>query len=306
MDAEFAKQLGQLNSTFKTPADKPAETAEATLRVLWWLAAGKPRSLISAQAEPLPNLDPTSLDKLDALIIRRLRGEPLAHLSGRQDFCGLELLATANALVPRRETELLAAAAIALVQELVSAHDGIQVLDVCTGSGNVALAIAHRCPAARVFGADIDAAAIELAQANARHLGLEARVDFRSGDLLAPFDQPGFIERIDLLTCNPPYISSTKVEQMPTEISAHEPRVAFDGGPLGVSILMRLIDEAPRWLRRGGWLAFEVGLGQGRSMARRLQRHPDYDEIREIHDAEGATRVVLARRNAVEESRAES
>ncbi|HET9032232.1 MAG TPA: peptide chain release factor N(5)-glutamine methyltransferase [Dokdonella sp.] len=305
MDTEFAKRHARLKATFETPVDKPDESPEATLRVLWWLAAGESRSLNSARAT-LPELDSEALDRLDALINRRLSGQPLAHLSGRQDFCGLELLATASALVPRRETELLARAAIALANELGSAQDHIQVLDVCTGSGNVALAIAEHCPAARVFGADIDKAAIELARANARQLGLEARVDFRSGDLLAPFEQTEFLQAIDLLTCNPPYISSAKVEQMPSEISAHEPRLAFDGGPLGVSILMRLIDEAPRWLRRGGWLAFEVGLGQGRSLARRLERHADYDEIREIHDAEGATRVVLAQRRAKEESRAET
>ncbi len=305
MDVEFAKRLATVNAAFETPADKPDETAEATLRVLWWLAAADPRSLISAQAAPLPDLDATQLDQLDSLINRRLHGEPLAHLSGRQDFCGLELLAAGTALVPRRETELLAKAAIVLGNELGSGQDGILVIDVCTGSGNVALAIAKHCPAAQVFGTDIDAEAIELAKANAHRLDLDARVSFRNGDLLAPLDQPAFIQSVDLLTCNPPYISSAKVVQMPTEISAHEPRVAFDGGPLGVSILMRLIDEAPLWLRPGGWLAFEVGLGQGRSMARRLERNADYDEVREIHNAEGATRVLLARRSAAEASRVE-
>ncbi len=304
MDAQFRSRCATLGATFTQPVDKPDETAEATLRALWWLAAGEPRSLAAARSEPLPTLNAEGLARVDALVSRRLDGVPLAHLTGRQDFCGLELLAAASALVPRRETELLAESAIQLGNQLAGGQDGIQVVDVCTGSGNVALAIASHCPAARVFGADIDAAAIGLAQENALHLGLDARVSFRCGDLLAPFAGPDFRQQIDLLTCNPPYISSAKVERMPSEISAHEPRTAFDGGPLGVSILMRLIDEAPLWLRDGGWLAFEVGLGQGRSMARCLERRSEYDEVREIHDANGATRVLLARRNAIEASHA--
>jgi release factor glutamine methyltransferase len=278
-------------------ADKPEENADSTTRALWHAAAGEPKSVVAATATAeLPPLDAVAIERLETLVARRLDGVPLAHLTGRQHFMGLEMLAGPEALVPRVETELLARAAIDCALELGAGALSIRVVDLCTGSGNVALAIAAHVANAQVFGADLDASAVALAQRNAQHLGLDGRAQFRAGDLLAPFDTPPFLGQVDLLTCNPPYISSAKVGQMAQEISAHEPRMAFDGGPLGISILLRLIEEAPRFLRSGGWLAFEVGLGQGASVVRRLQKDASFREVRAVDDHAGAVRAVLARR----------
>jgi release factor glutamine methyltransferase len=166
---------------------------------------------------------------------------------------------------------------------------------VCTGSGNLALAIAWHEARARVHGADLSADAVALARRNAEHLGLGGRVTFASGDLLAPFDTPEFRGRVDLLVCNPPYISSGKVDALPAEIGGHEPRLAFDGGPFGIRILHRLVNDAARLLRQGGTLAFEVGLGQGPGMRRRLEQGGRYTGVEEIADAQGSARVLLAR-----------
>jgi len=116
-------------------------------------------------------------------------------------------------------------------------------------------------PQSQVYAADLSEDAVALARENARHLQLHSRTEFGAGDLLAPFDKPELHGTIDLLTCNPPYISSAKVDHMHQEIAAHEPHLAFDGGPFGVNILMRLLQDAPRFLNHNGWLAFEVGLG---------------------------------------------
>jgi release factor glutamine methyltransferase len=168
------------------------------------------------------------------------------------------------------------------------------VIDVCAGSGNLAFAVAHHVPGAEVHAADISAEALALAARNREHLDLP-RVELRCGDLLAPFGAD-FDGKVDLVMCAPPYILSAKVEHMVQEISAHEPRLAFDGGPLGVSILLRLLEESPRLLCAGGWLAFEVGLGQGQAMQRRLLRDPHYDAVRALADERGDLRVILARR----------
>jgi release factor glutamine methyltransferase len=146
-----------------------------------------------------------------------------------------------------------------------------------------------------VFGADISEQAVALAQRNAVRLGLEGRVQFRVGDLLAPFDSPDFYHRVDLLTCNPPYISSAKVEQITAAIPVCEPQLAFDGGPFGVAILMRLVQDAPRLLHVGGWLAFEVGLGQGPAMLKRLEKAGSFHEIRPLADDAGSIRALTAR-----------
>ncbi|MEO7068143.1 MAG: HemK/PrmC family methyltransferase [Rhodanobacter sp.] len=293
--------------------DKPEENADSTLRALWYAAAGAPRSAAAATDGDLPTLDPgTQVQALEQLITRRLAGEPLAYITGYQRFMGLEMLSSQHALIPRAETEQLARACIALLQE-PTVRRNARVIDVCTGSGNLAFAIADQIPDAHVVGTDLSLDAIDLAKRNAVSLGMQGKVSFRTGDLLAPFETAEFIGNTDLIVSNPPYITSTKlnqtdliacapshisskVERMAAEIAAHEPRLAFDGGPFGISILMRLIEDAPHLLCGGGWLAFEVGLGQGHALTKRLESNPAWQQVRPLADANSATRVILAQR----------
>jgi release factor glutamine methyltransferase len=273
--------------------DKPEETPDSTVSALWHTAVGAPKSAEQARNSPLPPLDAQGVRRLEALIERRLAGTPLAHLTERQQFMGLEMLSGPQALVPRKETELLGQMAIDLASELNERQPVVLMVDVCTGCGNVALAAAHHVPALQVYAADLSEEAVELARRNASHLELDSRVQFRAGDLLAPFDNPEFLGRVDLLSCNPPYISSAKVEQMTPEIAEHEPHLAFDGGPFGVAILMRLLQDAPRFIRPGGWLAFEVGLGQGPGMLKRLEKSGVFRQMRTLQD-DGAVRCIAA------------
>lgn len=294
--AVFAHHLGALVRRLQILPDKPLETPDATLRVLWHLAAGVPLSVEAAAAAPLPVLDAAAAVRLEALIEQRLSGIPLAHQSGRQRFMGLEMLAGKEALIPRHETELLGRAAVELLQSLQADARPLRVIDVCTGSGNLALAMAHHAPHTRVFAADLSEDAVALARRNAAHLGLSAQVEFRAGDLLEPFDKPAFHASVDLLVCNPPYISSGKVDTLPDEIGCFEPRLAFDGGPLGVRILQRLIREAPLFLKPGGWLAFEVGLGQGPAVLKRLTAGGSFADQRTVSDSRGEIRAIVAQR----------
>ena len=275
--------------------DKPEETLESTLRALWFAAAGMPMSAEAALLGEPPELDGAAVATFEKLLNKRLSGVPLSHLTLRQRFMGLEMLADPRALIPRKETELLAEAAVHVTRQSASGHDRPLVVDVCTGSGNVALAIAHHVESAQVFGADLSDEAVALARDNARLLKLQDRVEFRCGDLLSPFESDEFVGKIDVLTCNPPYINSAKVNTMSCEISDHEPRLAFDGGPLGIGILMKLTQQAPRFLRPGGWLAFEVGLGQGPALVKRLHANPLFAQV-ECHEGEqGGLRVIVAR-----------
>ena len=290
----FQELNARLSAGLSLLPDKPEETSDSTLRALWQAAAGVLVSVQKAETLPLPALDTASRERLQSLIDQRLAGIPLAHLTGRQHFMGLELLAGKEALIPRRETELLGHGALDLLRALAARHDTVTVVDVCTGSGNLALALAYHEPKAKVFGADLSDEAVALARRNAQHLGLQDRVEFRAGDLLAPFDEPGFHGQVALLVCNPPYISSKKVDTMPGEIIGHEPRLAFDGGPLGIRIVERLMREAPRFLRGGSFLAFEVGLGQGPALAKRLAGNKNYAGHRLLKDEHGEVRVLIA------------
>jgi len=289
---DFEKRLTFLRRHLSTLPDKPEENSESTLKALWMAAGGLPSSAERALTATLPELDPEQHNLLDTLIQRRLEGVPLGHITGRQMFMGLEFTVSSDALLPRRETEILARGAATIVAELVGNKGSALAVDTCCGSGNVALALAHREAALRVIGVDLSEAAVELAELNARSLNLDDRVEFRAGDLLEPVrDLAG---QVDLITCNPPYISTANVSVMTDEIAEHEPSMAFDGGPFGIRILNRLIKEAPSLLRPHGWVAFEVGLGQGEPMIARLRKLDSYASIEPYHDASGAVRAIVA------------
>ncbi len=291
----FQELLAETATKLSVLHDKPEETTESTVRALWQVAAGAPMSAEQAAKTALPALDAAAVGRLRELLKERLAGIPLAHLTGRQRFMGLELMTSKAALVPRKETELLGHVALAVLRQLASGQESLRVIDVCTGAGNLALALATHEPKALVYASDLSSEAVELARRNGTLLGLGGRVEFRQGDFLNPFADSSFNRNVDLLVCNPPYISSGKVGTLPTEIIGHEPSLAFDGGPFGVKILQRLLTEAPQFLRPDGWLAFEVGLGQGPALMDRMRRNPAYADLAAVVDAAGAVRAVVAR-----------
>lgn len=295
-DDLFEQLLAELQVRWCAPVDKPEETLARTLHALWLLVAGEPRAVERCENVSLPDLAGEAVDRLRRLLTRRLAGVPLAHLTGRQCFMDVEMLAGPEALIPRKETELLGYAALDLLQQAVAARGRATVIDLCTGCGNLALALAHHEPLSTVFAADLSEDAVTLARRNVAHLGLTDRVTFAVGDLFEPYEGGGFDEAVDLVVCNPPYISTQHIAEMPEEIQAHEPHLAFDGGPFGVAILFRLIKEAPRFLKPQGWLCFEVGLGQGDLITRRLARTRVYGDVRSVSDASGAVRAILAHR----------
>jgi release factor glutamine methyltransferase len=281
-----------LGSQLETLADKPEETPETTLKALWFTAAGDPKSAQAAAGLNIPPLDTNQENRLREHVNRRLSGTPLAHLTGRQQFMDIELLAGPEALIPRKETEILGRAALEIAEKLAEKRDEVTLMDICTGAGNLVVSLAAKLPAIKGYAADLSADAASLARRNAAFHQLEDRVEVREGDLLAPFDTPDFHQQVDLLICNPPYISSTRVTEMPAEIARHEPRLAFDGGPFGVKILRSLMKEAPRFLREDGWLAFEVGLGQGESIVRQMKKK--FNRVQHETDDRGEIRVVIA------------
>ena len=295
MQTNFIALLDEVKGFWRPSPDKPEETPERTLCALWSTASGRPVSADRASDETLPALDAEAQKRLRELLELRRSGVPLAHLTQRQFFLGLELLAGGEALIPRKETEILGRAALAKLQAMAAGRPSLTVIDVCTGSGNLALAYGFYRPEARVFGSDITAESVGLARRNADHLRLASRVAFHQGDLLEPFDNADFLGRVDLLSCNPPYISSAKVKALDPEIGRFEPHAAFDGGAFGVSILMKLLRQAPRFLRPGGWLGFEVGLGQGPGLLRQIERNPAFAAVEAHRDAAGEVRAILAR-----------
>ncbi len=206
---------------------------------------------------------------------------------------GLDLRVAPGALVPREETELLGAAA---VTSLSGTSGDVRVIDMCCGSGNLACAIATYVPCARVWASDLTDGCVKVARENVEHLKLEERVRVHQGDLFAPFTGLSLEGSIDLVVCNPPYISSGKLEKDSVTLLDREPREAFDGGPYGLSIHQRVIKDAALFLKRGGLLLFEIGLGQERQVELLLRRSGSYLTPEQRKDGDGNVRVIMAKR----------
>lgn len=296
MDGNLSDELlAVLDADIDYLPDKPEENAETTLAALWLTAAGEPISAAEAAGRELPALDRWQQDELRDMVSRRAAGTPLAHITGRQQFMGIELLTTSQALIPRKETEILGRAAVRLLEKIEQTVEHPMVMDVCTGAGNLAVAMALHCSACRVYAADLSDDAVALTRENVAFHGIGDRVQAFAGDLFTAFAGQRLEGAMDFVTCNPPYISTARVGEMDGEISGHEPSLAFDGGAFGIKILHRLIKEAPRYLKESGWLAFEVGLGQGEAMIKRMQKKYAYTDVRPLTDENGDTRGIIAR-----------
>jgi release factor glutamine methyltransferase len=226
------------------------------------------------------------------LAARRISGSPLALLTGRTTFMGLELLVEQGVLAPREETELLANVGVTLVREVADATGSARAVDIGCGAGNLACAIAAAVPQCEVFAADVATAAAVLTRRNAERLGLGARVHVCEGDLFEAVAGLDLERTVDVVVCNPPYISTGRLSRDRATLLEHEPREAFDAGPLGISILQRVIRDAPEYLKAGGWLALEVGAGQARFVETMFVRAAAYDPVLTAADADGEPRVV--------------
>ncbi|HZS11594.1 MAG TPA: peptide chain release factor N(5)-glutamine methyltransferase [Nitrospirales bacterium] len=230
---------------------------------------------------------------LDALIIRRAQREPLQYLLGSQEFCGLEIAVTPAVLIPRPETALLVDAAFSHCARRPNAV----MADVGAGSGCIAVALASRIPNSTVWGTDISAAALVVAERNARRHGVDNRINFRVGDLFAalPLDRQG---TFDAIVSNPPYIADAEIESLQQEVARYEPRLALAGGADGLNVYRRLAADAWRWLRPQGLIAMEVGAGQADSVRAMFDDVGRYRLMRADRDEAGIERVLAFARGS--------
>ena len=216
-----------------------------------------------------------------------------AYARGSVTFMGLTLAVAPGTLVPRTETELLARTAIDLLNNLEV--PATRVIDMCCGAGNLACAIAHHVRTSRVWASDLTQECIVVARRNITMRQLADRVEVHQGDLFAALAGEGLEGSIDAIVCNPPYISETRLRGDRAYLLQDEPREAFAAGPYGISIHQRVTKEAQRYLRPGGYLLFEVGLGQDRQVRTLMERSKAFGKIQIVHNDAGEGRVVLGR-----------
>ena len=226
--------------------------------------------------------------RYDGLIARRTTREPLAYIVGSREFWGLDLEVNSAVLIPRPSTELIVEAALDLFPDRSAP---ISIADICTGSGCVAVAIAHERPAAVVVAADISASALEVARRNAVRHGVGSRVTFTTADLLE-----GIEGSFDAIFANPPYVVQNAGPALQPEVRDHEPGVALFGGHDGLGLINRLVADAPSRLRSGGYLVFEFGLGQDVEIEALIAEAPQLTLVDTRRDLQGIWRIAVARR----------
>ena len=230
-----------------------------------------------------------------SLIDRRASGEPLQYITGHQEFYGLDLVVTPEVLIPRPETEVLVERVIALAKETYLANP--LIVDIGTGSGCIAIALASHLPDARVIATDVSPASLLVAQANAVRHNLRQRIEFIEGDLFQPIPNQRLEAAVDFIASNPPYIPDESLETLQREVRDWEPPAALSGGEAGLSFYGRLIIQAPRFLRPGGHLVCEIGYGQLDAISHMIDAAV-LTLVDITNDLQGVPRTLTMRRNS--------
>ncbi len=239
-------------------------------------------------ANPDVPLTESQMERYQAFLARRLQHEPIQYIVGEQEFYGLRFRVTPAVLIPRPETEHLVEAVLARL----SRDRPLHIADVGTGSGAIALALAHERPLARVDALDISPDALAIAEENARALGLISRVRCLESDLLAAVSS----ERYDAIVSNPPYVAST--ERLEPQVAEWEPHGALFAGPDGLAVYRAFLPQAIAHLRPGGLFAAELGAGQQAALETLFAQDPRWSAPLFVPDLQGIPRVALVHRRA--------
>jgi release factor glutamine methyltransferase len=265
-----------------TKADVPSPRLNAELLLMFTLDCDR----AYFHAHPERELTSQELQRYEDALAKRASGIPAQYITGHQEFWGMDFIVTPAVLIPRPETEHVIETVLANVgRTLLSA----KIIDIGTGSGCIAIALATELPDAEIHASDISRAALEIARANAARLG-QSRIQFHESDLFSKVETRNF----DFVISNPPYVGESEKDQVQLEVRKHEPHNAVFAGPTGLEIIERLIPQAHDALKPGGWLVMEISGTIVEGVKRLLF---GWQEIQIINDLQGIPRVVAARKS---------
>ncbi len=236
---------------------------------------------------PDSKINKNKLSQYTKLVERRLKYEPVAYITGRKEFWSFTLEVNKDVLIPRPDTEIIVEEALSIGKEIYKPR----ILDIGTGSGAIALALAKELPEAEIIATDISAAALKIAKKNARNLQLEKNIEFLKGDLLAPVK-----DLFDIIVSNPPYISAAEYEELPIGVKDFEPRLALLAGQTGVEFYEKLIYQSKNHLKKDGWLFMEIGAPQAEKILDIMQECAFFENIDVRRDYAGHDRVIKGRK----------
>jgi len=253
-------------------------------------ALGKDRAWLLVHMQD--RLDDQGQRSFQRSIERRKHREPLQYIIGTQEFWGIPLTVTPDVLIPRPETEFVVEAAL----KAVSGLDTPVIVDLCTGSGCIAISLAKELPKARIFATDRSDRAVHVAQENARQNDVADRIRFLEGDLFEPLEEMDIRGRIDVIVTNPPYVRSGDLTTLQPEVRDFEPEMALVAGPEGTEVAERIIHQAPGYLKLGAPLIMEMGIGQTAALRKILESTHKFGSIEIVRDLAGIERVITAER----------
>jgi len=262
-------------------------------------------------AHPERGLTPDEMRRYDEALARRATGVPAQYITGHQEFWGLDLIVSPAVLIPRPETEHVVEAVLELANPKMVERRAppqaspvgrspersrggsrrLRIVDLGTGSGAIALALANELPTAQIHATDISPEALEVARANAARHNLTSRIEFHQADLLDGFPPSSF----DFIVSNPPYVGESEEDSVQLEVRKFEPRNAVFAGPTGLEVIERLIPQAQTVLWPGGWLVFEISGTIAEAVRRQLA---GWTEVRLTNDLQGIARVAAARKSS--------
>ena len=225
---------------------------------------------------------------------RRSSHEPFAHIVGRKEFWSLDFKVNSQVLIPRPETEHLIDCLLDIASKY-PAYEGINILDVGTGSGNIAVVAAREISNCKVTAIDIKPEALEVARENVKSLGVSEQVQLMQSDLFKNIDVIN-IGKFDFILSNPPYIKSNEIENLMTDVRDHEPRVALDGGDSGLEYYERIISGSGTWLKPGGHLIFEIGVDQAEEITLILEKQGIFESPLVRKDYSGRDQIISVQR----------
>jgi release factor glutamine methyltransferase len=237
-------------------------------------------------------IDDQSLRQYERTIDRRAVREPLQYITGRQEFWGLPFKVTPDVLIPRPETEFVVEAALKAVSMALSPV----LIDICTGSGCIAVSLATELLNAQLFATDQSEQALAVARENARMNQAAERIKFLAGDLFVPIKELDLHEKVDVIAANPPYIPASDRAGLQPEVRDFEPEIALIAGPEGTEIEAAIIQQAPAFLKKSGTLIMEMGMGQTAALSALVKKTGQYRTLEIIKDLAGIERVLVARK----------
>ena len=233
------------------------------------------------------NLVEEDINDYKALLQRRVARVPVAQLVGNKEFMGLNFNITPDVLIPRPETEILVQMSIEILGPI---KEPIDIADIGTGSGAIAVSMLNYLDNATVDAVDISQAALDVAKSNAEKFSVDNRINLFHGNLLEPLHG----KKYDAILSNPPYIPTAVIDELQPEVSKYEPRLALDGGADGLKYYRQIIDDAVALLKPDGFLALEVGVNQAEPVRQMLESSGNFDPINMIWDLIGIERIILA------------